>query len=70
MSEYNNESLIEMEAAIVTLEQQRDELVAALEYCKHQADSQRVWDGSGWKYPMYYKRIHDRAADVLAKVKP
>ena len=34
MSEYNNESLIEMEAAIVTLEQQRDELVAALEYCK------------------------------------
>jgi hypothetical protein len=46
---------------------QQDALRKALEYCKHQTESLRVWNGQGWTYhPPQAKRIFDAAEEALA----
>lgn len=41
-------------------------LEAALEKCRHKAESMRIWNGMGWTYhPPAAKQIHDTADEIL-----
>ena len=44
-------------------------LIEAAEYCQRQAESQRVWGGTEWKYPFPWKRVFDSTTEALAPFK-